>query len=87
MDASLPSRASHSPTQRNFDEAELRVEILDEWGGRIDGLQIDHCKTLVGSGVQEVTWMNRDCAPPLEGKPVRLKFEYRNAALYGFQFE
>jgi len=85
MDASLPSKASGSLTQRKFDEADMRVAVLDEWGGPIEGLQIDRCSMLTNSGMQEVTWKGRDLGA-LEGIPVRLKFEYRSAALYGFQF-
>jgi hypothetical protein len=84
MAASLPGKASHSLTQRKFDEADLRVAVLDEWGGDIAGLGLADCKMLSGRGVQEANWNGGDLRA-LEGKAVRLRFEYRSAALYGFQ--
>lgn len=85
LDASLPGKASHSLTQRKFDEADLRVAVLDEWGGDLPGLGLADCRMLHGRGVQEATWNGGDVRA-LEGKPVRLRFEYRSAALFGFQF-
>lgn len=85
MDASLPGKATQDLTQRKFDEADLRVAVLDEWGGDIPGLGLADCRMLYGRGVQEVEWQGGDLRA-WAGKPVRLRFEFRNAALYGFQF-
>ena len=85
LDASLPDRASKRPTEREFDEADVRVAVLDQWGGKIDGFELERCRMIADSGVQEVTWGNASLRA-LEGKPVRLRFEYRNAALYSLQF-
>jgi hypothetical protein len=85
LDASLPDRASKRPTEREFDEADVRVAVLDQWGGKIDGFEVERCRMIAESGVQEVSWENATLGA-LEGKPVRLRFEYRNAALYSLQF-
>ena len=85
FDASLPGKASGSLTQRRFDEADVRVAIVDEWGGPIPGLGIEQSTLMFGRGVQEAHWEGADLSGA-QGKPIRLRFEFRNAALYGFQF-
>jgi hypothetical protein len=86
MDASLTGgTASQIPHKRNFDEVDVRVVLLDEFGGKIDGFTLEQSKMLIGSGVQEVTWEGADVRS-LQGRAVRLRFEYRNAALYSFRF-
>jgi len=86
VDASLPDRYSHDPSKRHFDEADCRVALLDEWGGAIEGLGIVECRMLTQSGTQEVSWKGAKKIRSLSGKPVRIRFEFRNATLYGFQF-
>jgi hypothetical protein len=83
IDASVPQ--STPGARRNFDECEFRAAVTDQSGGRIEGFTFDRSKVLLASGRQEVTWEGKDVGR-LEGKPVRLHFEYRNAALYSIQF-
>ena len=85
FDASLPGRASGSLTQRQFDEADVRVAIVDEWGGPIAGLGIDQSGIMFGGGVQEAHWEGTDLSSA-QGRPIRLRFKFRNASLHGFQF-
>ena len=86
MNASLTGgSASQISHRRNFDEVEVRLALLDEFGGEIEGFTIQRSKILPDSGVQEVAWEGADLKS-LQGKAVRLRFEYRNAALYSFQF-
>jgi hypothetical protein len=86
LDASLTGgTASKDPQKRHFDEADVRIALLDEFGGKIPGFTTEQCKMLAGRGVQEVSWEGGDLQS-LQGRAVRLRFEYRNAALYSFQF-
>ena len=86
MDASLTGgTASKDPHKRNFDEGDVRIALLDEFGGEIKGFTTEQCKMLAGRSVQEAGWEGGDLAS-LQGRAVRLRFEYRNAVLYSFQF-
>ena len=68
-----------------FDECEVRLALVDQSGGRIEGFTSDRSTRLLRSGRQEVSWAGADLRS-LEGKFVRIRFEIRNAALYSFQF-
>ena len=62
----------------------LRVEVLDEAGQPVPGYRREETQVVMGNGTQkEVRWQ----APlgDLAGKPVRLRFEMRDARLYAFQ--
>ena len=83
LDGSNPQ--DRGKTRRNFDECELRAELLDQSGGRIEGFAIDRSKTLLDSGRQQMSWEGADLAK-LAGKPVRLRLAMRNCALYSIQF-
>ena len=72
--------------QPSFDECEVRVGLFDQSGGRLEGFTPERCRPLTGSGPQKVEWEGGADVASLAGKPVRLRFEMRNAALYGFQF-
>jgi len=86
LNASLTGgSASQIPHKRNFDEVDVRVGLLDEFGGKIDGFTVEQSRMLTRSGVQEASWDGADVSS-LQGRAVRLRFEYRNAALYSFQF-
>lgn len=84
MDPSL-EKPNRDLNRRNFGDADLRVALTDQWGAKIEGFSIDDCTLLVDRGVQQVSWRGVDLKG-LQGKPVRLHFEFRNAALYSFQF-
>ena len=83
MDASHPDQKPE--TGRGTYDAELRVALMDESGGPIEGFGLEHSRTLKESGVQELSWTGSKLAR-LEGRPVRLRFQLRNAALYSIQF-
>ena len=83
IDASNPQDRGRA--RRNFDECELRAEMLDQSGGRIDAFALDRSKTLLDSGRQEMSWEGGDVSK-LAGKPVRLRLAMRNCALYSIQF-
>ena len=87
VDASLPDSYSRDNSKRHFDEMDLRVALLDQWGGAIEGFSISQCRMLTESGAQDVFW--EPSGPDLSrlsGKSVRIRFEFRNATVYGFQF-
>ncbi|MFN0168571.1 MAG: hypothetical protein ACKV22_19260 [Bryobacteraceae bacterium] len=84
LDASL-SMQKPEPPKRRFDECELRGALEDQSGGRIDGFSLDRSTVIVSSGEQELAWEGARVGQ-LAGKPVRLRLEYRNAAVYSFQF-
>ena len=83
LDGSNPQ--DRGKTRRNFDECELRAELLDQSGGGIEGFALDRSKTLLDSGRQQMSWEGGDLAK-LVGKPVRLRLAMRNCALYSIQF-
>lgn len=83
LDASAPDQKPRVPP--HFDECEVRVALIDQSGGPLAGFELARSSVLRGSGEQEVSWAGADLST-LAGKPVRIRFELRNAALYSFQF-
>ena len=83
IEASVP--ISRPGAKRRADDPDFRAAIEDISGGRIEGFTVDRSKVLNKSGPQELSWGDSDVGK-LAGKPVRLRFEYRNAALHSFQF-
>ena len=79
-----PAMSVPGPKPR-FDDCDFRAALEDQSGGRIEGFTIDRSTVLGKSGPQELRWGDSDLGK-LAGKPVRLRFEYRNAALHSFQF-
>lgn len=83
IDASNPQ--DKGVGRRNFDECELRAELLDQSGGSIEGFELRRSRILLESGRQPVSWEGADLSK-LAGKPVRLRLAMRNCALYSIQF-
>ena len=67
------------------ESCQVRVAVLNARGRPINGFEIDNCRPMYERGVQEVTW-NGSSVRDLKGKRIRLRFEFRHAALYSFQF-
>lgn len=66
---------------------EVRVELLDERHAPIPGFSLAETDALSRSGTdQPVSWRGQQDVSSLAGRPVRLKFHFRNAKLYSFQF-
>ena len=64
---------------------ELRVEVLDEAGNAIERRSRERCVPVTGDATQQaVTWGNGGGLAELAGRPVRLRFHLRDAALYSF---
>lgn len=83
LDASIPLQKPGA--RRRFDECDVRVALEDQSGGRIEGFTIDRCRPILESGVHDVTWDSSDISQ-FVGKPIRVRIELRNAALYSLQF-
>lgn len=66
----------------------VRVEIQDPDGKPHDGFALADCPALFGDTIDRtVTWKSGPDVAPLAGKPVRLRFELKDADLYSFQFQ
>ncbi len=74
----------------NFATAEggsVRVELQDASGEAIDGFTLADCTALSGDEIEHtVKWQGGGDLSRLAGRPVRLRFELRNAHLYSFRF-
>ena len=63
----------------------VSVAVLDEHGVQHDGFQRADCALFDGDAVDHiVTWRSKSSLAELRGRPIRLKFYLRNAALYSF---
>lgn len=81
----LAGADSKTAPGNGFDECEVRAALLDQSGGAIEGFTFERSKRLTESGRQELAWAGASVGR-LEGKPVRIRFELRNAALCAIQF-
>ena len=65
----------------------LRVELQDEHGKPLPGFSLDDCEELFGDTLdRSVHWKTKADLSALIGRPVRVRFELRDADLYSFQF-
>jgi len=66
----------------------LRVEIQDTGGTPIPGHALDDCTEIIGDQVERVvSWTQGTDVADRTGKPVRVRFELKDADLYSFQFQ
>ncbi len=67
--------------------AEVRVELLGMDHKPIPGYAFNDCDPLKETGIaQRVTWKGNADVSRLAGKPIMLKFYFKNAKLFSFQF-
>jgi hypothetical protein len=65
----------------------VRVEIQQPNGQPIPGFSLKDCPVVFGDSVDRtVTWANNAAVGKLAGKPVRLRFELKDADLYSYRF-
>ncbi len=65
----------------------LRVEIQDAAGMPLPGFRLDECDLIYGDRIERaVTWAGRSELQDLAGRPVRLRFEIKDADLYSLRF-
>jgi hypothetical protein len=66
----------------------VRVEALDPYFNPYPGFAAADCAPLHGAGVwHDVRWQGGSSVRALWDKPVRLRFELKQASLFAFQFE
>ena len=67
---------------------EMRVEIFEPTHHVISGFGFDDCDTLTSSGLdQVVSWKGQSDLSELAGRPIKLRFYFKNSSLYAFQFK
>jgi len=65
----------------------IRVALLRPEGSDIPGFTLKDCPYIKGDFTgYEVVWNKKTSLRELHKKPVRLKFELKNADLYSYQF-
>ncbi len=66
----------------------IRIAIEDAAGQPIGGFRADDCPEIFGDDVNHtVRWKNGPDVAALAGRPVRLRFEMKDADLYSFRFD
>ena len=67
---------------------DVRVEILEPTHHVMAGFGFKDCDPITQSGLAEVvSWKGESDLSKLVGKPIKLRFHFKNAKLYAFQFE
>lgn len=65
----------------------VRVEIQDADGKAMPGFALEDCSPIFGDSIERtVTWKTGNDVNALAGKPVRLRFELKDADLFAFKF-
>ena len=65
----------------------LRVEIQDAEGAPIPGFGLSDCVEMVGDEIDRVVrWRSKPDLSKLGGRPIRLRFAFKDADLYSIQF-
>lgn len=65
----------------------VRVEVQDEAGSAIPGFGLDDCPVIYGDDIERVvSWKSGSDLSKFAGKPVKLKFELKDADLYSMRF-
>jgi len=69
------------------DAGKVRVELQDADGSAIEGYALASCTPLIGDEIgQAVSWKGGPAVGALAGKPVRLRFELKNAEVFSYRF-
>ena len=65
----------------------VRVELQGADGSAIEGYALTNCTPLIGDEIgQAVSWKGAPGIAALAGKPVRLRFELKNADVFSYRF-
>ena len=76
-----------SPRFNSAGPCEVRVEILTANHQRIPGFTADEADALTTTGTAQVTsWGGNSDVSQFQGRPIRLRFYFKNVKLYSFQF-
>ncbi len=66
---------------------QIKIAILNADGSPIEGFGMDKCEEIFGDQIARiVSWKDDPDLKSLNGKPIRLKIEMRDADLYSFRF-
>jgi hypothetical protein len=66
----------------------VRVEVQDRDGRPLSGFALADCEPLYGDALElTVVWKSNPDLGALAGKPVRLRFEIKDADLYSYRFQ
>ncbi|MEQ1862204.1 MAG: hypothetical protein ABMA13_19990 [Chthoniobacteraceae bacterium] len=66
----------------------VRVEIQDAAGKPLPGFALDDCEETFGDAIERiVAWKAGSDVSALAGKPVRLRFELKDADVFAYQFK
>lgn len=67
---------------------EIRVELQDAEGNLLPGFSMEDCDMLIGDRIDgDVSWHGQKSLSRYIGKPVRLKFQMRDADIYSLRFK
>ena len=76
-----------APRQGGAGPCEVRVEILEPTHHVMSGFEFKAYDPLTSGGLdQVVSWKGRSDLSILAGTPIKLRFYFKNARLYAFQF-
>jgi hypothetical protein len=65
----------------------IRVAVVEAAGQPLPGLSLDDCDPIWGDAIETVvSWKRRTELQDLAGKPIRLRFELRDADVYALRF-
>ena len=66
---------------------EVRIELMEPNHDYINGYEFDNADPITTSGLDHVvSWGGKSDLSSLSGKPIKLRFYFKNAKLYSFQF-
>ena len=84
----LHLNASMAPIAAGPGVGEVRVEVLRANHKKLDGFKFDDADAITTSGVaQTASWNGSPDVSALAGKSIKLRFYFKNAKLYSFQFK
>jgi hypothetical protein len=64
------------------------VGLHDHYGQPLIGYTLDDCDEIIGDETARlVTWRGQSGLVSINGEPVRLKFEMKDADVYGIRFK
>ena len=65
----------------------VRAELTDVGGQAIPGFELESCPEIYGDEIEQVVeWQGQPDLAKLAGKPVRLRFQLKDADLYSIRF-
>jgi hypothetical protein len=65
----------------------IRVEIQDAAGSPHPGFSLAECREIIGDKTDHIVrWTSGSDVSALAGRPIRLRFELRDADLFAIQF-